>query len=166
MTTDELKDQILMDDVLSMYGLRKNRNGFCSCPFHGSDLHPSMKVYKKDFHCFTCGANGDIFSFVQRQEGCSFKEAFLKLGGTYEKKSTWQQQRFQYQLEQKKAKEQRELESKKALKRHVMKDIDLQELFIKLFPVFSDDWCEAVNQREKDRLILEELNREGVRIYD
>ena len=44
-----------------------------------------MKIYDKDFHCFGCGANGDIFSFVQRMENVDFKEAFYSLGGTYEK---------------------------------------------------------------------------------
>lgn len=165
-TTDELKQQYSMDDVIQMYGLRKNRSGFCSCPFHGKDSHPSMKVYKKDFHCFTCGANGDIFSFIQKMENCTFKEAFLKLGGSYEQKSAWQKRKFDYQLKLKKEQEQRKLEERKNLKRFVLHDFDMQVLFTKLFPVFSDDWCDAVNKREKDLMILEELNREEVKLYD
>ena len=42
-----------------------------------------MKIYADGFYCFGCGANGDIFDFVQRMEGVSFKDAFLSLGGTY-----------------------------------------------------------------------------------
>ena len=47
-----------------------------------------------------------------------------------------------------------------------MNDISLQKIFIKLLPVFSDDWCEAVNQLEYDFYILEEMNRDGVRLLD
>lgn len=166
MTTDEIKSQVYMDEVIGMYGLQKNRAGFCSCPFHGADRHPSMKVYKKDFHCFTCGANGDIFTFVQRMENCSFKDAFLKLGGSYEQKTNWQKRKFDYQLKMRKEKEQRDLQERKNLKRFVLDDFPMQVLFTKLFPPFSDPWCEAVNQREKDLYILEELNREEVKLYD
>ena len=166
MTVDEIKSQYSMRDILQMYGLQANRSGFISCPFHSGDHSPSMKIYHKDYHCHACGANGDIFSFIQGMERCSFKEAFLKLGGSYEQKSNWQKKRFEYQLQQKKDKERRELESKKAMKWQIIKDIDLLGLFQKLLPVFSDDWCDVVNEREKLLYQLEELNREGVRIYD
>ena len=44
-----------------------------------------MKIYKDSFNCFSCGAHGDIFSFVQEMEKCDFKTAFMLLGGTYDK---------------------------------------------------------------------------------
>ena len=67
--------------IIERYGFKKNRAGFIVCPFH-SDKNPSMKIYTDSFHCFGCGAHGDIFSFVQRMENCTFYEAFQKLGGT------------------------------------------------------------------------------------
>ena len=166
MTVEEIKQQYSMRDVVEMYGFRPNRAGFISCPFHSGDRTPSMKIYPKDFHCHACGANGDIFTFIQRMDNCSFKEAFLKLGGEYEQKSDWQRKKFDYQLQQKKEKARKELERKKQWKRDILNDISLQKIFIKLFPLFSDDWCEAVNRLEYDFYILSEMRREGVKLVD
>lgn len=49
------------------------------CPFH-DDHSPSMYVVpgKQIFHCFSCGAGGDVFTFVQRYHGLEFRDA-LKL---------------------------------------------------------------------------------------
>lgn len=166
MTAEEIKSRYSMQDVLTMYGLRANRAGFISCPFHQGDRSPSLKIYPKDFHCHACGANGDIFTFVQKMDNCSFKEAFLKLGGNYEKKSDWQRKKWQYELEQKKKKAERKLQRKRQLRMDTIADIKIQKLFVECFPVFSDDWCDAVNALEHDFIIMEELNREGVRLFD
>ena len=72
-----------MESVLEKYGLRTKR-GFCKCPFHSGDNTPSMKVYKDGYHCYGCGANGDVFTFVQNYEGVDFKTAFKILGGQYQ----------------------------------------------------------------------------------
>jgi len=46
------------------------------CPFH-SEKTPSFSVHreKQVFHCFGCGAGGDVFEFVKRIENASFPEA-------------------------------------------------------------------------------------------
>lgn len=46
------------------------------CPFH-SEKTPSLSVHheRRRFHCFGCGAAGDVFSFIERIEGCTFPEA-------------------------------------------------------------------------------------------
>ena len=46
------------------------------CPFH-DDHKPSMCVVprKQIFHCFACGAGGDVFTFVQKYHGMDFREA-------------------------------------------------------------------------------------------
>lgn len=80
MTSEEIKEKYSMRDIVERYGLRPNRAGFITCPFHLGDRTPSMKIYKGDFHCYACGANGDIFDFVMRMDGSSFKEAFQSLG--------------------------------------------------------------------------------------
>lgn len=165
MTTDEIKQSVSMLEVVEQYGYHPNRAGFISCPFH-KEKTASMKVYKDSVYCFGCGRSGDIFTFVQQMDGCSFKEAFLKLGGEYEKKSDWQRKKFEYQLQQKKEKERKELERKRQWKREILQDIPMQKLFAKCFPVFSDDWCAAVNRLEYDFYILDEMNREGVKLFD
>lgn len=161
MTAEEIKSQYSMRDILYMYGMRESRSGFISCPFHGKDSHPSMKIYRKDYHCFTCGANGDIFTFVQGMENCSFKEAFLKLGGTYEEKTSFQQKKFRYELEMRRKKEQKEAEQRRADYKALLEDIKYQKLFIRLSPVFSDLWCDATNRINKDFLLLDEMIEKG-----
>lgn len=88
MTSEEIKDSVSMIDLCHRYGIQVTRKGFIHCPFHGKDRTPSLKIYPNNtWHCFACGKGGDIFSFVQRMENCSFKEAFELLGGTKKDKS-------------------------------------------------------------------------------
>lgn len=54
----------------------------CSCPWH-EDKHPSMKVFDDGANCFSCGWNGDIFSFVMRYDDVDFPTAFKSLGGSF-----------------------------------------------------------------------------------
>lgn len=86
MTKEEIKQNITMNEIMARYGLYPNRAGFVKCPFHAGDRDASLKVYDKDFHCFACGAHGDIFDFIMKAEPCGFKEAYEILGGTYEDK--------------------------------------------------------------------------------
>jgi DNA primase len=46
------------------------------CPFH-NEKTPSFNVHaaRQFFHCFGCGASGDVFAFVQKAENVSFPEA-------------------------------------------------------------------------------------------
>lgn len=58
-------DVIDLPMLANSIGLRINRAGFASCPFH-SDKSPSMKVYKDHYHCYACGASGDVFDLVEK----------------------------------------------------------------------------------------------------
>ena len=84
MTLEEIKETVTMRDVMDKYKIKVSRSNMCCCPIH-KEKHPSMKIYKDSFNCFSCGAHGDIFSFVQEMEKCDFKTAFMFLGGTYDK---------------------------------------------------------------------------------
>ena len=50
------------------------------CPFH-NEKTPSFSVHatRQFFHCFGCGASGDVFAFVQRIENISFPEAVRRV---------------------------------------------------------------------------------------
>ncbi len=58
----------------------KGREYVGLCPFH-DDHRPSMNVVpsKQIFHCFVCGAGGDVFTFVQKLHKMEFPEALRYL---------------------------------------------------------------------------------------
>lgn len=71
----------IVDVVGSVVSLKpKGREFVCVCPFH-DDHNPSMYVVpaKQLFHCFVCGAGGDVFTFVQRFHKMDFREALEHL---------------------------------------------------------------------------------------
>ena len=72
-----LKDSITCWDAAERYGLEVNTAGMARCPFH-EDRHPSLKL-GRGFHCFGCGAHGDVISFVSRLFGISDGDAVQKL---------------------------------------------------------------------------------------
>ena len=59
---------------------RQGREHTGLCPFH-NEKTPSFTVSddKGFYHCFGCGAHGDVIGFVMRTEGLSFPEAVEKL---------------------------------------------------------------------------------------
>jgi len=61
--------------------LRPRGHGWVGCcPFH-DDATPSLSVdaIPDRFHCFGCGASGDVIDFVQRLRGMSFLDAVAAL---------------------------------------------------------------------------------------
>jgi len=85
-TSDEFVNQVraavdIIDVVGEYVQLRKSGRAFVGlCPFH-SEKSPSFNVNaeRQFFHCFGCGAGGDIFSFLMKLEQLSFPEALHKL---------------------------------------------------------------------------------------
>jgi DNA primase len=51
------------------------------CPFH-EDHHPSMKLDER-FHCFGCGADGDVIDFAARLFRLPVKEAAERLAADF-----------------------------------------------------------------------------------
>ena len=78
---DAVKQSVTTRQVAEMYGLKVRRNNMASCPFH-NDKTPSMKVDKR-FHCFGCGADGDVIDFVSRLYGISSLEAAQKIASDF-----------------------------------------------------------------------------------
>lgn len=148
MTTDEIKQSVSMHEVVERYGYHPNRAGFISCPFHHGDHTPSMKIYKRDYHCHACGANGDIFSFVMSMEHCDFKTAFKMLGGSYKAKSDNQRNLHHYHLEKRKQNELKRLQKKENEKKQVNAEIKKYREISQKSEVFSDEWTNAMNKLE------------------
>ena len=147
MTTEEIKQQYDMQKILDMYNIKKDRKGFICCIFH-NEKTASMKVYKDSVYCFGCGRSADIFSFVMGMEHCDFKTAYKALGGSYRQQSDHQRNLYHYHLKKRKEDEIKRLQRIEQEKKEVTEEIRMQKLFKKLSPVFSDDWCEAVNRLE------------------
>ena len=147
MTTDEIKQSVSMREVVERYGIHIDRKGFICCIFH-NEKTASMKVYKDSVYCFGCGRSADIFSFVMGMEHCDFKTAYKALGGSYRQQSDHQRNLYHYRLQKRKERQIRDAQRLEQEKKEVIEEIRMQKLFKKLSPVFSDDWCEAVNRLE------------------
>lgn len=78
---DTVKQSVTTRQAAEMYGLKIRRNNMTSCPFH-NDRTPSMKVDNR-FHCFGCGADGDVIDFVSRLFGISNLEAAQKIASDF-----------------------------------------------------------------------------------
>lgn len=146
MTVEEIKQQYTMSDILMRYGIKSNgikKN--IQCPFH-SDKNPSMQIFKDGYNCYSCGRNGDIFKFVQEMEHCSFKEAFLSLGGTYENNKTdfFTQQRLEKAKFEQEKRIKAEIRRKKQ-KRELSTMISYYESVLSKSEPFSDVWCDCQN---------------------
>lgn len=75
---EEIKNSNDIVDVISQYVnlKRSGRNFFGLCPFH-KERSPSFSVSpdKQIFHCFGCGAGGNVIHFISKIENADFKEA-------------------------------------------------------------------------------------------
>lgn len=78
-----VKECATFEPLLARYGITTKPEGkelVGLCPFH-EDRKPSFHVNpeKKVFHCFGCGAKGNVLDFVARKEAVSIREAALRL---------------------------------------------------------------------------------------
>ncbi len=74
---NEIREKIDIVDLIGEYVplVQKGRNFFGVCPFH-NDTNPSMSVSreKQIYKCFSCGASGNIFTFVRDYEHMDMKD--------------------------------------------------------------------------------------------
>ena len=77
-----VKQSLTVREAAELYGIAVGRGGMACCPFH-DDRHPSMKVDTR-FHCFGCGADGDVIDFTARLYDLSPKEAAEKLAQDFD----------------------------------------------------------------------------------
>jgi DNA primase len=78
----EIKRRLSIIDLVESYtSIKKTGRGYVGlCPFH-DDHKPSMHIDEEKglFHCFSCGAGGDILGFYMRYNNLSFPEALTEL---------------------------------------------------------------------------------------
>lgn len=78
---EAVKTSVTTRQVAEYYGLKIMRNGMAACPFH-QDKHPSMKVDGR-FHCFGCGANGDVIDYVAKMFGLRNGDAAMRIASDF-----------------------------------------------------------------------------------
>ena len=74
---EAVKQSVTTRQAAEHYGIHVGRNGMACCPFH-NDKTPSMKLDQR-YHCFGCGADGDVIDFAAALYGLGKKEAAVQL---------------------------------------------------------------------------------------
>jgi DNA primase len=81
---EELRSRLPLSDVIGkrLKLTRAGREYKACCPFH-NEKSPSFYVNddKQFYHCFGCGAHGDVISFTMQNDRLSFPEAIESLAG-------------------------------------------------------------------------------------
>ena len=77
-----IRQLVGLRQAAEMYGLEVNRYGSALCIFH-SDNNPSMRLYDDHFHCYACGAHGDVTDLTAQMFGLSKSDAANKLCGDF-----------------------------------------------------------------------------------
>ena len=83
--TGFLQDLLSRVDIVDVVGRRvelkrSGANHMGLCPFH-AEKSPSFSVNaaKQFYHCFGCGAHGDVIRFLMEHSGASFRDAVAEL---------------------------------------------------------------------------------------
>ena len=75
---ERLKAAYPIAEVMSSYVTlkRTGRDYVCLCPFH-NEKTPSCHIHpdKEYFHCFGCGAGGDVITFTMKYNNLDYWEA-------------------------------------------------------------------------------------------
>jgi DNA primase len=83
---DQVRQASSIVEIASQYTTlkRRGRKWVGLCPFH-TEKTPSFTVddEKQLYHCFGCGAGGDIYSLVMERENLTFPEALKHLAEKY-----------------------------------------------------------------------------------
>jgi len=79
---DELRQRVSLSEIVGrrVKLTRRGREYVGLCPFHKEKTPSFSAVEDKGFyHCFGCGAHGDVIGFVMQTESLSFPEAVEQL---------------------------------------------------------------------------------------
>ena len=72
--TELIKSRLSCAELLRLHGYDLNRKNKCRCAFH-DDTKPSMQIYDDGYHCFSCGAHGDVIDLTEQLYGVNASEA-------------------------------------------------------------------------------------------
>jgi len=79
---EQIKQKLnIVDEIGAVVQLKKSGKAFKGlCPFHG-ERTPSFYVFPETgtWRCFGCNEGGDIFTFIEKQQGVEFREVLQQL---------------------------------------------------------------------------------------
>ena len=74
LTAAAIKERVSVTEAVGRYYHHGRRTGRTNCPFHGGD-NDNLGYNRDVFHCFVCGARGDVIDFVKRIRHTDFSGA-------------------------------------------------------------------------------------------
>lgn len=137
-----IKEKVDIVQIVVESGVELNQVGLAGryiglCPFH-EGKKPSFNVEsdKQIFHCFECGAHGDVYSFLMKYRNILFKEALVDLA-----------KRVGESLAEYKPKEKKKYEKKEQCYKFVSRVVDYYHntLFNKFIGVETLEYLEQLN---------------------
>ncbi len=147
-----------MDRVLEAYGLQPVR-GLIVCPFH-TDKHPSCRVYRDGYYCFSCGAGGDAVTFVARMDGVGNQEAarrVMEIGRMDAPEADYRgKERCRQAQAARREKERRVARDKEAYRSARVRRLELVAIIADGVP-YSDEWAGAALELPHLEGLLDEL---------
>lgn len=79
---DRLRRNISITDLLMSMGYDVPLRGKnMRCPIHKGNNRQAFVFWPDNFHCFACGAHGDVFTLAQALLGCNFRHALDYVAG-------------------------------------------------------------------------------------
>lgn len=79
---ERIKEMVSVPEAARYYGVDTKRGNMCRCLFHEENT-PSMKLYEKNYHCFGCGAHGDVIALTAQIFGTSMLNAAKRLNADF-----------------------------------------------------------------------------------
>lgn len=104
--TERIKNTVPLINACNAYGIAVNHAGFTKCVVH-HEKTASMKLYDNKWHCFGCGAHGDIIDLVKALFSLDYMGAVRKLNDDFA---------LNLPLERQSTKQEREMSAKQAWK--------------------------------------------------
>ena len=78
MTAEKITEYVTIPMALSHYGYPTSNRKRIPCPLH-SGKDSNFCYTDQVFHCWTCGAKGNVISLTMQLFGLSFRQALMKL---------------------------------------------------------------------------------------
>lgn len=143
MTRDEILEVVSIEDVLKEAGV-KTKGGRSQAICHDSGRNFTADIRKNYYYCHACNKSMNVIDVTMALYGYSFPEAFVFLGGTYEKPTMGQRMAMERkQTERQRIKSELAEIQKKILEASHMMEIYRTE-YEKHIP-FSDDFVKYYN---------------------